>query len=280
MPSKGEMGHGDMSSTVMNQCWPRRLRSEKNYLHIYYLQFPHSSRYSSFVSHIALFLLWNTRETRWRSQTWYCYMIGHWRVAPYVALHRYQRTRAFVHATNLASQPLVQSGARLFAPLTSNEEKNYLNLLSNAFSIDIDYVSIAIHIVSVLSPSPRSYQHSLRLASFPCPPCNPFSSPPVLRSSLCLPVAEPLPAWLPACRRVLAYLPVCLPVTGPSPAWPPAGRRTLTCLTACPLPDPRLPDYRLPSPSCRYPFVPINPTFFHLVSASLCQAFGFPRPVP
>ena len=35
----------------------------------------------------------------------------------------YQRTSAFVHATNHPSQPLVQSGARLFALVSSKEEK-------------------------------------------------------------------------------------------------------------------------------------------------------------
>ena len=54
--------------------------------------------------------------------------------------------RSFDHATPLAMQPLGQSVARLFAPLTSNEGNKYRNVLSNAFSIDIDYVSIAIHI--------------------------------------------------------------------------------------------------------------------------------------
>lgn len=52
---------------------------------------------------------------------------------------------AFVHATKLASQPLVSS---------DEEENKISNVLSNAFFIDIDYMSIAIHIVNVLSPSP------------------------------------------------------------------------------------------------------------------------------
>ena len=69
--------------------------------------------------------------------------------------------RSFVHATTLAMQPLGQSVARLFAPLTSNEGNKYRNVLSNAFSIDIDYVSMAIHIVIVLSPSPRQFHRPL-----------------------------------------------------------------------------------------------------------------------
>ena len=51
--------------------------------------------------------------------------------------------------------PLWFKAALLFAPLTSNKEIKYQNVPSNAFSIDIDYVSIAIHIVIVLLPSPR-----------------------------------------------------------------------------------------------------------------------------
>ncbi len=57
----------------------------------------------------------------------------------------YQRASAFVNATKLASQPL----------FSSDEEYKILNVLSNTFFIDIDHVSIAIHIVIVLSPSPR-----------------------------------------------------------------------------------------------------------------------------
>ncbi len=58
----------------------------------------------------------------------------------------YQRASAFVNATKLASQPL----------FSSDEEYKISNVLSNTFFIDIDHVSIAIHIVIVLSPSPRS----------------------------------------------------------------------------------------------------------------------------
>ncbi len=57
----------------------------------------------------------------------------------------YQRASAFVNATKLASQPL----------FSSDEEYKISNVLSNTFFIDIDHVSIAIHIVIVLSPSPR-----------------------------------------------------------------------------------------------------------------------------
>ncbi len=53
---------------------------------------------------------------------------------------------AFVNATKLASQPL----------FSSDEEYKISNVLSNTFFIDIDHVSIAIHIVIVLSPSPTT----------------------------------------------------------------------------------------------------------------------------
>ncbi len=56
----------------------------------------------------------------------------------------YQRASAFVNATKLASQPM----------FSSDEEYKISNVLSNTFFIDIDHVSIAIHIVIVLSPSP------------------------------------------------------------------------------------------------------------------------------
>ncbi len=56
----------------------------------------------------------------------------------------YQRASAFVNATKLASQPL----------FSSDEEYKISNVLSNTFFIDIAHVSIAIHIVIVLSPSP------------------------------------------------------------------------------------------------------------------------------
>ncbi len=59
----------------------------------------------------------------------------------------YQRASAFVNATKLASQPL----------FSSDEEYKISNVLSNTFFIDIDHVSIAIHIVIVLSPSPTSH---------------------------------------------------------------------------------------------------------------------------
>ncbi len=57
----------------------------------------------------------------------------------------YQRASAFVNATKLASQPL----------FSSDEEYKISNVLSNTFFIDIAHVSIAIHIVIVLSPSPN-----------------------------------------------------------------------------------------------------------------------------
>ncbi len=58
----------------------------------------------------------------------------------------YQRASAFVNATKLASQPL----------FSSDEEYKISKVLSNTFFIDIDHVSIAIHIVIVLSPSPTT----------------------------------------------------------------------------------------------------------------------------
>ncbi len=57
----------------------------------------------------------------------------------------YQRASAIVNATKLASQPL----------FSSDEEYKISNVLSNTFFIDIDHVSIAIHIVIVLSSSPN-----------------------------------------------------------------------------------------------------------------------------
>ncbi len=59
----------------------------------------------------------------------------------------YQRASAFVNATKHASHPL----------FSSDEEYKISNVLSNKFFIDIDHVSIAIHIVIVLSPSPILY---------------------------------------------------------------------------------------------------------------------------
>ncbi len=63
----------------------------------------------------------------------------------------YQRASAFVNATKLASQPL----------FSSDEEYKISNVLSNTFFIDIDHVSIAIHIVIVLSPSPMCVYEEL-----------------------------------------------------------------------------------------------------------------------
>ncbi len=63
----------------------------------------------------------------------------------------YQRASAFVNATKLASQPL----------FSSDEEYKISNVLSNTFFIDIDHVSIAIHIVIVLSPSPTMHRFFL-----------------------------------------------------------------------------------------------------------------------
>ena len=93
------------------------------------------------------------------------------------------------------------------------------------------------------------------------------------RLSLCLPAAEPLPVWLPACRRVLAGQTACLspnpcssdypPVAESLPAWLTPCYRTLACLTTACL-----------APACRLPHVPINPTSFHSVSASLVQGLG------
>ncbi len=73
----------------------------------------------------------------------------------------YQRACAFVNATKLASQPL----------FSSDEEYKISNVLSNTFFIDIDHVSIAIHIVIVLSPSPRRVAGVLDdPLGFPCTP--------------------------------------------------------------------------------------------------------------
>ena len=79
------------------------------------------------------------------------------------------------------------------------------------------YCSVSIGPTSAL---PRS-------ASSPCSPSNPLPSPP----APCLPVAEPSPAWLPACRRAHVCLINPL-VAQPSPAWLPACRRGLVCLIA------------------------------------------------
>ncbi len=80
--------------------------------------------------------------TIWRNQTdtvtWLAVIVS------LPTLLGYQRASAFVNATKLASQPL----------FSSDEEYKISNVLSNTFFIDIDHVSIAIHIVIVLSPSP------------------------------------------------------------------------------------------------------------------------------
>ncbi len=81
--------------------------------------------------------------TIWRNQTdtltWLAVIVS------LPTLLGYQRASAFVNATKLASQPL----------FSSDEEYKISNVLSNTFFIDIDHVSIAIHIVIVLSPSPN-----------------------------------------------------------------------------------------------------------------------------
>ncbi len=68
----------------------------------------------------------------------------------------YQRASAFVNATKLASQPL----------FSSDEEYKISNVLSNTFFIDIDHVSIAIHIVIVLSPSPSGHVNGHDASAF------------------------------------------------------------------------------------------------------------------
>ncbi len=113
---------------------------QASWLFLFYLQFPRSLRHS--------FLLMKRdpadqhETTIWRNQTdtvtWLAVSVS------LPTLLGYQRASAFVNATKLASQPL----------FSSDEEYKISNVLSNKFFIDIAHVSIAIHIVIVLSPSP------------------------------------------------------------------------------------------------------------------------------
>ncbi len=133
------------------------LRSDLYYpknCHTGELTFPLLFTISSFAAAL-IFCLWkgiqqtSTRQrygaTKQDTVTWLAVSVS------LPTLLGYQRASAFVNATKLASQPL----------FSSDEEYKISNVLSNTFFIDIDHVSIAIHIVIVLSPSPRP---SLRIA--------------------------------------------------------------------------------------------------------------------
>ncbi len=112
------------------------------------LTFPLLFTISSFAAAL-IFCLWkgiqqtSTRQrygaTKQDTVTWLAVSVS------LPTLLGYQRASAFVNATKLASQPL----------FSSDEEYKISNVLSNTFFIDIDHVSIAIHIVIVLSPSPN-----------------------------------------------------------------------------------------------------------------------------
>ncbi len=120
------------------------------------LTFPLLFTISSFAAAL-IFCLWkgiqqtSTRQrygaTKHDTVTWLAVSVS------LPTLLGYQRASAFVNATKLASQPL----------FSSDEEYKISNVLSNTFFIDIDHVSIAIHIVIVLSPSP-----TLRSPRFVC----------------------------------------------------------------------------------------------------------------
>ncbi len=129
------------------------LRSDLYYpknCHTGELTFPLLFTISSFAAAL-IFCLWkgiqqtSTRQrygaTKRDTVTWLAVSVS------LPTLLGYQRASAFVNATKLASQPL----------FSSDEEYKISNVLSNTFFIDIDHVSIAIHIVIVLSPSPSSY---------------------------------------------------------------------------------------------------------------------------
>ncbi len=127
------------------------LRSDLYYpknCHTGELTFPLLFTISSFAAAL-IFCLWkgiqqtSTRQrygaTKHDTVTWLAVSVS------LPTLLGYQRASAFVNATKLASQPL----------FSSDEEYKISNVLSNTFFIDIDHVSIAIHIVIVLSPSPN-----------------------------------------------------------------------------------------------------------------------------
>ncbi len=127
------------------------LRSDLYYpknCHTGELTFPLLFTISSFAA-AHIFCLWkgiqqtSTRQrygaTKHDTVTWLAVSVS------LPTLLGYQRASAFVNATKLASQPL----------FSSDEEYKISNVLSNTFVIDIDHVSIAIHIVIVLSPSPN-----------------------------------------------------------------------------------------------------------------------------
>ncbi len=113
---------------------------QASWLFLFYLQFPRSLRHS--FSAYERDPADQHETTIWRNQTdtvtWLAVSVS------LPTLLGYQRASAFVNATKLASQPL----------FSSDEEYKILNVLSNTFFIDIAHVSIAIHIVIVLSPSP------------------------------------------------------------------------------------------------------------------------------
>ncbi len=141
------------------------LRSDLYYpknCHTGELTFPLLFTISSFAAAL-IFCLWkgiqqtSTRQrygaTKHDTVTWLAVSVS------LPTLLGYQRASAFVNATKLASQPL----------FSSDEEYKISNVLSNTFLIDIDHVSIAIHIVIVLSPSPKlntdQYIHVVDTAS-------------------------------------------------------------------------------------------------------------------
>ncbi len=159
---KGERGYGGTSSSWYYQSWRGRRsciicrRHWSDYGQTYNIQknchtgeltFPLLFTISSFAAAL-IFCLWkgiqqtSTRQrygaTKHDTVTWLAVSVS------LPTLLGYQRASAFVNATKLASQPL----------FSSDEEYKISNVLSNTFFIDIDHVSIAIHIVIVLSPSP------------------------------------------------------------------------------------------------------------------------------
>ena len=158
------------------------------------------------------------------------------------------------------------------------EDVHYYSVIQSAYLLPnprlSDYPPVAEPRLSDYPPVPEPCCRTLA-----CPTTRLFPNP----------VAEPSPVRLPACCRTPAcpttrllpnpHLSDYLPAAEPSPVRLPACCRTLACPTTRLLLDPRLPDYRLPSPAGCYSMFPINTTSFHPVSASLCPAFGFTRPV-
>ncbi len=144
------------------------LRSDLYYpknCHTGELTFPLLFTISSFAAALV-FCLWkgiqqtSTRQrygaTKLDTVTWLAVSVS------LPTLLGYQRASAFVNATKLASQPL----------FSSDEEYKISNVLSNTFFIDIDHVSIAIHIVIVLSPSPISHHRDVTVTQRMSPMLN------------------------------------------------------------------------------------------------------------